>query len=53
MRKCSYLQYIKILKIAAIMRSGRGFYSEVEPEIEYNTKIDKHISYILSFPSTF
>ena len=52
-RNCSYLQYIEILKMATTMTSGRGFYSEVLPEVQYNTRIDKHISYILSFWSTF
>ena len=53
MSKWTYLKYFEIFKMAAILRSGRSFKPEVEPEVESYTKIGHAIFYMLSFWSMF
>ena len=52
MWKWTYLKYLEIFKMAAILRSGRIFKPKVVPEVESYSKIGHAIAYILSFCST-
>ena len=45
----SYVKYLKIFKMAAILSSRQTFLPEIIPEVEYTRKIAMSISDILSF----
>ena len=51
MWKLTYLKYLEIFKMAAILWSGPTFKPKIVPEVESFTKIGHAIAYILSFCS--
>ena len=53
MSKWTYVKYLKIFKMAAILRSRRTFKPEVVPEVESYIEMGTAIPYILSFLSMF
>ena len=51
--KWTYLEYLEIFEMAAILRSEQFIELKIVLEIEYNTTIGHAIPHILSFCSTF
>ena len=51
MWKWTYLKYLEIFQMAAILRSGRTFKPKIVPEV-VSIEIGHAIAFILSFSST-